>query len=348
MCFGRVPPEINSGRMYYGFGSGSMVAAATAWDRLAANLYETATSCRAVTSTPAEGSAGAAALAMDQAMTPYVGWLNTAATKAAQAATQAAAAASAHESALAALVPPDVINTNRAQLLSLATTNCLGQASPMIADTDAEYERMWVNDAEAMYAYGRASAGASALTPFSTPHLSIDPADSARQSAALTRSSWALTDAPDVIAAGQQVMAAIPAALQAISSSPQTTLDVHLSPVTSSLSKLSSLSPPSDVAIKNLDSLNRTMMLLQTVALMSSPNQGRPGGAAFIGGFGRGKSIGALSVPQRWVAEVTIDSVTEEPQRTWYRQSIRLVQATGTQHARQADCAQSPETDSGD
>jgi hypothetical protein len=118
--------------------------------------------------------------------------------------------------------------------------------------------------------------------------------------------------------------------------------------VTSSLSKLSSLSPPSDVAINNLNSLNKTTMLLQTVALMSSPNQGRLAGAAFTGGFGRGTSIGALSVPPRWVAEVTTDPVTEEPQRTWFRQPIRLVQATGAPLARQADCCQTSGTKSGD
>ena len=46
-------------------------------------------------------SAGAAAIAMRQAISPYAGWLDAAATKAAHAATQAAAAANAHQSAAA-------------------------------------------------------------------------------------------------------------------------------------------------------------------------------------------------------------------------------------------------------
>ena len=41
--FGALPPEINSGRMYAGPGSGSMMAAAAAWDGLAAELSSTAT-----------------------------------------------------------------------------------------------------------------------------------------------------------------------------------------------------------------------------------------------------------------------------------------------------------------
>src|SRR5580693_5414093 len=48
------------------------------------------------------------------------------------------------------MVPPEMINTNRAKLASLATTNCLAQTSAMIADTDAEYEKMWADDADAI------------------------------------------------------------------------------------------------------------------------------------------------------------------------------------------------------
>jgi PPE-repeat protein len=320
--------------MYYGSGSATMVAAATAWDQLAANLCETAASCRAATSKLAAES-GQAAIAMGRAIESYLGWLDTAATKAAHAATQAAAAATAYESALAALVPPEVINANRAQLSSLATTNCLGQASPIIADADADYERIWVNDAEAMYAYARACADASALTPFSPPHLDVDPA---QQGAAGTRRSRVLTNAPDVIAAGHQVMAAISAALQAMSSSAQTTLDVHLSPVASSLSKLSSLIPSAEVAIKNLDQLNRAAMLLQATAIMSSVNQRAPDGV------GRGESIGTLSVPQRWI-KVTTEPTAGEPQHISSRQSMHLVHPGGAQLARHADSPPSPDTE---
>ena len=39
MDFGIYPPEINSGRMYAGPGSGPMMAAAQAWGSLADELY---------------------------------------------------------------------------------------------------------------------------------------------------------------------------------------------------------------------------------------------------------------------------------------------------------------------
>ncbi|WP_265339931.1 PPE domain-containing protein, partial [Mycobacterium tuberculosis] len=38
MNFSVLPPEINSGRMFFGAGSGPMLAAAAAWDGLAAEL----------------------------------------------------------------------------------------------------------------------------------------------------------------------------------------------------------------------------------------------------------------------------------------------------------------------
>ena len=46
MDFGAFPPEINSARMYAGPGAGSMLAAAAAWDGLAADLHSTAACLR--------------------------------------------------------------------------------------------------------------------------------------------------------------------------------------------------------------------------------------------------------------------------------------------------------------
>ncbi|KZS69539.1 hypothetical protein A4G26_26160 [Mycobacterium kansasii] len=42
MDFGALPPEVNSGRMYCGLGAGPMLAAAAAWDELAAELHSAA------------------------------------------------------------------------------------------------------------------------------------------------------------------------------------------------------------------------------------------------------------------------------------------------------------------
>ena len=326
MPFGQVPPEINSGRLFCGCGSASMVRAATAWDELAATLRQAAAYCCAVAATLAEGWHGAVAISVGRALAPYIAWLNAAATQAAHAAMQAAAAVSAHELAMAAMVHPDVVVANRIRLLSLCTANCLAQVSPMIAQTEAEYGQMWSDNAEAMYAYARASAKASVLTPFGSSSLTIDPSGSTHPDVSVRRLSRTLASAPDVIAAGQQVIAAIPEALQALSSSPQTTLDVHLLPVTVALSKLGSLSPAAEVAIKNLNAMNRGMMLLKA-AVLSAPN---PSGIA--AGCGRAATIGALSVPQRWLDD-TEDSVADD-RYDWFRLPLRLVDATGARGGR--------------
>jgi PPE-repeat protein len=263
MDFATRPPEINSGLMHSGPGAGSMAQAATAWDGLAAGLR-----------------AAAARAAMTDATAPYADWLDATAASAEQAAAQAAAAADAHRSAREAMVPPPAISANRARRQSLATRNWLGQAGPAIADTDAEYERMWACDADAMYAYAVASARAAALTPFASP-----PGNHGA-------GTWALASAPDVVATGDRVMAAIPEALQELSVSPLTSFDAPLSPATAALSRLSSLSAPTDTALSQLNSLNKRAAL---GALFTKPAR-----AASVPGFGRGTPIGELSAPRAW------------------------------------------------
>jgi PPE-repeat protein len=289
MNFATLPPEINSGRMYEGPGSGSMTEAVTAWERLAIRLCTAAADYRAVTLKLAAGLGGPASTAMTEAATPYIDWLDATAAQAEHAAIQAKAVASAHETALAAMVPPPAIDANRAQRTSLAKANCLGQTSPAIADTEAEYEQMWVQDANAMYAYAGASADASTMTPFTSPPTIAGPAN---PGAAVT---WAVKSAPELISAGHHVMATIPETLQALSLSPLTTFDAFLSAVTSPLSKLSSLSAPSGFAITRLNSLNKAAALRWLL-----PDQGGARGAAITAGFGRGTLIGTLSVPQTW------------------------------------------------
>jgi len=324
MDFATLPPEINSGRMYSGPGSGSMIWAAVTWDGTAARLYDMAADCRSVISKLAGGSRGPAEMAITQAVAPYIGWLNATAAQAQQTATQAKAAASAYESAFAAMVPPPVIDANRALRRSLAAANCLGQSSPAIADTEADYEQMWAQDADAMYAYAVATANASTMTQFTSPPTT-DPAGLARQGAAGTQAPGAptLIAAPEIISAGYQVISTIPEALQALSSSSLTTFEASLSSVSSPLSKLSSLSAPLDFAINHLNCLNKAAALRTLL-----PNPRSASGAAFTAGFGRGTSIGTLSVPRGWVTETTISPVNVELQRGWVCELIRLVEAT--------------------
>ena len=169
MDFAVLPPEINSGRMYAGPGSGSMVAAAAAWDGLAAQLHSTAASYSSVISGLTAGWQGASSAAMAAAAAPYAAWISAAAAAAEQAAAQARAAASAYQTAFAATVPPPVIAANRSQLASLVATNLFGQNTAAIAATEGQYADMWAQDVAAMYGYAGSAAVATQLTPFTEP-----------------------------------------------------------------------------------------------------------------------------------------------------------------------------------
>ena len=170
MDFAILPPEINSGRMYTGPGPGPMLAAAAAWDDLAAELGSTAASYASEVSALTSGAwQGPSSASMAAAAAPYVAWMNATAAQAEETGSQAKVAAAAYEAAFAATVPPEVIAANRALLMMLIATNILGQNTPAIAATEAHYMEMWAQDATAMYAYAGSSAGASQLTPFSEP-----------------------------------------------------------------------------------------------------------------------------------------------------------------------------------
>ncbi|MFZ0905302.1 MAG: PPE family protein, partial [Mycobacterium sp.] len=156
--FGLLPPEINSGRMYSGPGPGPMLAAAEAWDGLAAELGIASTgygsAMSELTSSP---WIGPTSLTMMAAVTPYISWLSTTAAQAEETANQARAAVAAYEAAFGMTVPPPVIEANRALLMALIATNFFGQNTPAIMATEALYAEMWAQDAAAMYGYAGAS-----------------------------------------------------------------------------------------------------------------------------------------------------------------------------------------------
>lgn len=170
MDFGSLPPEVNSARMYAGAGSSPLVAAASVWSRLAAELNSAAAGYEAiVTGLTGQDWLGPASASMAHAVAPYVDWMNATAARAEQAATRARQAATAYETALASTVHPAAVDANRNQLSALVSTNVLGQNTPAIAVTEADYGEMWARDAAAMYGYAGESASASQVAPFHTP-----------------------------------------------------------------------------------------------------------------------------------------------------------------------------------
>jgi PPE-repeat protein len=216
MDFGLLPPEVNSARMYAGPGAGPMLAAAAAWDGLAAQLHLTAASYSSEISGLAAGWQGPSSAAMAAAAAPYVGWMSTTATQAEQTAAQARVAVVAYETAFAATVPPPVIAANRALLMSLIATNFLGQNTPAITATEAHYAEMWAQDATAMFDYAGCSATASGVTPFTQPPQTTNPAAAGGQAAAVAHAVGG--HAQTLMSTAPQLISAVPQSLQSLAS----------------------------------------------------------------------------------------------------------------------------------
>ncbi|MBV9353767.1 MAG: PPE family protein, partial [Mycobacterium sp.] len=185
--FAARPPEVNSALMYSGAGAGPLMAAASAFGSLGSELSNTAASYQSVIS-QLTGSEwlGPSSASMAAAAQPYIAWLETTSGQLQHAASQATASAAAYETAFAATVPPPMIAANRAQLAALTATNILGQNTPAIAATEAQYGEMWAQDAAAMYGYASSSATNAQLSPLTPPANNTDPAGSGLQAAAVT------------------------------------------------------------------------------------------------------------------------------------------------------------------
>jgi len=338
MNFAALPPEVNSGRMYAGPGSGPMRAAAAAWGGLAAELDSAATSYESVVSELAGGSwLGPSSVSMAAAAAPYVAWMSATAGQAEQAATQANAAAAAYEEAFAATVPPPVIAANRAQLVSLVATNFLGQNTPAIAATEAHYGEMWAQDAAAMYGYAASSAAAAKVTPFAPPQQTTNSAGLAGQAAAVAHATGS-SAGTGTQAALSRLTSAMPGALQGLASPTQATRAAAISlpdpptlpnfgltdlldllgldaGVATGIALASALtagawaaaSQASDQIVRLEDQiLTRERHLHhehhEILGILGHPRHGDLGAGLgpVSGGMGRTVSVGGLSVPSSW------------------------------------------------
>jgi PPE-repeat protein len=185
MSFMMFPPEVNSALMYAGAGSGPLMAAASAWDELAADLETTATSYQAVIQELTGGPwLGPSSVQMTSATAPYIAWLQGSSIQAAQTSAQARLAAAAYEGAFDATVPPTEIAANRTLLAALVATNFLGQNTPAIAATEALYMEMWFQDGLTMDTYALVSQQATALPEQAPAPTTSDGGTSADAAAA--------------------------------------------------------------------------------------------------------------------------------------------------------------------
>jgi PPE-repeat protein len=242
--FGAFPPEVNSAKMYAGPGSTSMLAAAAAWNNLAAELrLQAANYSSIISNLIGESWQGQASTSMAAAVTPYMAWMNAIAAQAEETAGQATAAAAAYEAAYGMTVPPPVIAANRAQLASLVATNVLGQNAPAIAATEVHYGQMWAQDAAAMYGYAAQSSAATKVPSFTNAPQTTSPGALGGQAAATSQATSTSTQA-----ALSQLTSAVPNTLQGMASPATSTSS------TSALSELEGLLSGGSSGNSQLDS----------------------------------------------------------------------------------------------
>jgi PPE-repeat protein len=336
MDFAMLPPEINSARMYAGAGSGPMLAAAMAWEGLAAAMNSAASSYQSEIAALTAGPwLGPSSTLMAAAAAPYVAWTRTTAAQAEQAANQAKAAAAAYETAFAETVPPAAIAANRSLLLALVATNIFGQNTPAIATTEAQYAEMWAQDAGAMYGYAGASASATTLTPFTSPPQSTNPGGSAGQAAAAAQATGtAAGNVQSTVSSVPQAIAAVPNALNSLAATPAQATPADLLALLANLSGVF-VDPELSATGVGVDSgVGITALPYDVVGALTGfhtddivsgwagieswpgiepvPPSPFPvitnlaGGSAMSAGLGEAKTIGALSVPPTWTAETTM------------------------------------------
>ncbi len=354
--FGALPPEINSVRIYSGPGSESLMAAASAWNALAAELNSTALGYdKVITTLSGEEWLGPASASMAAAVQPYMEWMTTTAAQAEQAATQARTAAAAYEAALAASVPPPLVAANRAELAQLLSTNVLGQNTGAIAANEAQYGQMWAQDATAMYGYAGQSAAATKVTPFTSAPTIANPGAQTAQTAAVASS--AAPSAGSTPSTLTQLVSGLPNQLQglasplsssssAASSSPlteiwflltgQTSLPTNMGTFLSGYNNYASLFYNTEgLPYFSVGMGNFGVQIAKTLGLMggAAPKaaalvpKGLPGLGGLLGGggaahataaLGSAGSVGKLSVPATWAGATgpTVSHTTAVPVST--------------------------------
>jgi PPE-repeat protein len=222
-------------------------------------------------------------------------------------------------------VPPPIIAANRSLLAALVATNIVGQNTPAIAATEAQYAEMWAQDAAAMYGYAGASAAATTVTPFNPPPPTTNPAGAGTQAAAVAQA------AASPAGAAQNMLSQVPNALQSLASgsipnaltaqvlsftnSPGSlALSALIGPIGGDAGQLTDSGFPAVGIINWLGPLYAgapsakaaaaELALPETVlpglADLAGSHASGMGGAGVSAGLGEAATVGRLSVPQSW------------------------------------------------
>jgi PPE-repeat protein len=321
------PPEINSGMIWTGVGSGPLAASAAAWQELAAQLGSSGAAFSAVVESLAAGPwLGPSSMSMALSAAPFVVWMIATAMQCEQAAASAAHAAMVFEAAHAGVVPPPEIAENRTTLATLVATNFMGCNAGPIAANQGDYMRMWGQDASALQLYSADAAMVTgSLVPFITPAPTTNPAGLAAQAASVGQAAGtgagntvqnmagaatqttlpAGMDSASMLSMGPQLIGTIPSVLQGLA---QPLSGGGLTSPLQSLGGFQSLLSPFMSAFSNPGMFGASAGAAGAIPAAAGPAAGAGlGGVGGLGGgvsaaVGRGGSLGGLSVPATWAA----------------------------------------------
>ncbi|MEE6138081.1 PPE family protein [Mycobacterium sp. 050128] len=315
--FAFLPPEINSALMYAGAGSGPLLAAAAAWDGLAADMWASASSFDSVVSGLASNGqwTGPSSESMSQAAAPYLQWLHTAAAHASMSAVQARVAATSYESAFAATVPPAAIAANRIQLMVLIATNILGQNTAAIAATEFEYMEMWLQDVMAMFGYHAGAQSVMAAlpsissAPSSLAGLLTTPLSTlASQFAGALSSVGGQIFGPGFSSAVTAIQSALTQVGSIVTSAPVSSLmsvaQVGVYPATAlppMMALAQGTAPVTSLAgATNMTATGASQTVGSTAPAMRMMSGDGSWGSSISASLGRARLVGAISVPPVW------------------------------------------------
>ncbi len=334
--FGAQPPEINSTRMYAGPGPESLVAAAAAWQALAAGLLASGTGMAITTGALTAGSwTGPSSAMMGISSAQFVAWVLTTAANAEKAAALASGAVGAYDTAFAATIPPWEVERNQITTATLIATNFFGVNSAAIAASEAQYQEYWAQDASAMYSYAaqnQAIAASLAAPPFFPAVPNTNPAGLAGQAASVGQATGeaagqagstasqaggavgqmgsSLGSLGSVMSAGQGAMGAVPKALGELTK-PFGNMSQFLQPITSMFGQGSQFATP---LMSGVGMVAPMMSGLGSAGSLGSLGSGMGGGGNLatpvMAAMGRSPMMGGLTVPQSWTNQVqTVRSV---------------------------------------
>jgi PPE-repeat protein len=320
--FAFFPPEINSALMYGGAGSGPLLAAAAAWDGLAADMWASASSFDSVVSGLASNGqwTGPSSESMAQAAAPYLQWLHTAAAHASMSAVQARVAAMSYESAFAATVPPAAIAANRIQLMTLIATNILGQNTAAIAATEFAYIEMWLQDIMAMFGYhAGAQSVMSALPSISSAPSSLAGLFTTPLSALASQFAGAISSVggqifgPGFSSAVTAIQSALTQVGSIVTSAPVSSLmsvaQIGMYPATAlppMMALAQGTTPVTSLAgATNMAATGASQTVGSTGPAMRMMSGDGSWGSSISASIGRARLVGTMSVPSVWQAAAT-------------------------------------------